>query len=158
MFFLSGGQNNNNPNLSLGGSISNSPVFGTLNNLFSNVTSDEASSGKTDYRCVYVKNSSASDSLYDASVYILAQSSGGSSVTIGTSSAPINTIAPILAVDTLAPSGVTFQETGVDNRLNLGTMTPSSFVPIWIRRVTTPGTDFKEYDNFILKVTGRPFP
>lgn len=158
LFFLSGGQNNTNPNLSLGGSISSALVSGTINNLFSNISSEEASSGRTDYRCVYLKNSSATDSIYDAGAYVSSQSSGGSTATIGLSATPINTVAPLLAVETIVPSGVSFQDSSVDNRINIGTMGPLSFVPVWIRRVTMPGTSFKEYDNFVLKFVGRPFP
>lgn len=76
---------------------------------------------------------------------------------IGLSPTPLNTTAPLLSVDTVAPAEVTFQQSSVDNRISLGTLGPLSVVPIWIKRTTSPGTDFKEYDNFILKVTGKPF-
>jgi hypothetical protein len=156
-FFLSGGPTNTNPNSSIGGAISSSPVLGMLNNLFRDITSEEAASGRTDYRCVYIKNASSSDSLYDAEIYVYSQSSAGSNVTIGTSSSPVGTTAPLLAVDTLSPAGVTFQETSVSNRISIGTIGPNSRVPVWIKRTTTAGTSFKELDNFVLKITGKPF-
>lgn len=152
-FFLSGGSSNNNPNSSLGGAISNYLVTGLLNNIFSDVTSDEASEGKVDYRCVYVKNANSSDSLYDAFVFISSQITGGSYVEIGISGNP----APLIAVDTLAPDGVTFIETNVDNRISVGDISPLQAVPVWIKRVTPSGTSFKENDNFVLKVSGKPF-
>lgn len=156
-FFLSGGSINTDPNYSIGGAISSSPVLGTLNNLFRDVTSEQAASGRTDYRCVYVKNTSGSDSLYEAEIYVYSQSSGGSDVTIGTSPTPVGTTAPLLAVDTLDPSGVTFQETSTSSRISIGTIGPNSAVPIWIKRTTNAGTTFKELDNFVLKITGKPF-
>lgn len=156
-FFLSGGSVNTDPNYSIGGAISSAPVLGVLNNLFRDVSSDEAASGRTDYRCVYIKNISSSDSLYEAEIYVYSQSSGGSSVMIGTSPTPVGTIAPLLAVDTLSPSGVTFQETSSSSRISIGTIGPNSAVPVWIKRVTSAGTTFKELDNFVLKITGKPF-
>jgi hypothetical protein len=156
-FFLSGGSSNSNPNLSLGGEISNTPVLGTLNNIFSDITTEQASSGRTDYRCVYIKNISVSDSLYDAGIYVYSQSSGGSTIEIGTSPTPVDTTAPSIAVDTLAPYDVTFEETSSGSRIILGDVGPESIVPVWIRRTTSPETDFKELDNFVLKITGKPF-
>lgn len=154
-FFLSGGSGNTNPNLSIGGAISNTPVVGILNNLFPDVTSSEASSGKTDYRCIYLRNTSISDSLYLSEVYVSSQISGASYIQIGT--LPVGTLAPLLAVDTMAPSGVAFSDTSVNQKISVGTIPPQSSVPIWIKRQTDPSTGFKERDNFILKISGRPF-
>ena len=156
-FFLSGGAINTDPNYSIGGAISSAPVLGVLNNLFRDVNSDEASLGRTDYRCVYIKNTSSSASLYEAEVYVFSQSSGGSNVVIGISPSPVGTTAPLLAVDTLNPSGVAFQETSPSSRISIGTIGPNSAVPVWIKRTTSAGTSFKELDNFVLKITGKPF-
>lgn len=156
-FFLSGGSINTDPNSSVGGGISTTPVLGTLNNLFRDVSSAQAASGLTDYRCVYIKNASLADSLYEAEVYVYSQTSGGSGVTIGTAASPVGTIAPLLAVDTLEPAGVTFQETSVNSRISIGTIGPNSSVPVWVRRTTDAGTGFKDFDNFVLKITGKPF-
>lgn len=84
-FRLSGGQNNSNPSLSIGGPISNFPVVGTINSVFKDVSKEEAASGKTDYRCLYIVNESQNDTLFDASIAIDSQGSGGSSVQIGIS-------------------------------------------------------------------------
>lgn len=154
-FFLSGGSGNSNPNASIGGGISNTPVIGTLNNLFSDLSSSEATSGKTDYRCLYIKNASVSDSLYMAEVYVYSQSSGGSYVQIGT--LPVGTLASLIPVETTPPTGVTFTDTSVNQKILVGTIPPQSSVPIWIKRTTDPSTSFKEKDNFVLKISGRPF-
>lgn len=67
---LSGGTNNNNPNLSLGGDPSIYDVPLGLQNLFSNVTATEAISGIEDFRCIYVFNNSADSTLYNTYVYL----------------------------------------------------------------------------------------
>ena len=84
-FFYSGGPNNSNPSLSIGGNPSNFPILGSTNNLFPNVTAEDAVAGKTDYRCFYVFNNSPTAALMDASIYVLSQKSGGSTVEIGVS-------------------------------------------------------------------------
>jgi hypothetical protein len=82
-FFLSGGPTNSDPNKSLGGLPSSFLVLGTTNNLFSDLTSEQATSGKTDYRCFYVFNKSGSDSLYDTQVYFSSLAGVGSSIRMG---------------------------------------------------------------------------
>jgi hypothetical protein len=84
-FLLSGGTNNSDPGKSLGGPPSGFPVLGIINNLFSDITTDQAESGKVDYRCFYVKNSNP-QTLYEAKIQISSQDSGGSTVQLGTAS------------------------------------------------------------------------
>jgi len=86
-FLLSGGSNNSDPSKSTGGPPSSFPVLGSINNLFSDITSEEATSGKVDYRCFYIKNSGSSGTLYDAQVSVSAQNLGGSYVEIGVAKA-----------------------------------------------------------------------
>lgn len=69
-FVLSGGTYNNDPNKSLGGDPSLNVIWGTMNNLFDNVTNIEAEDGATNYRCFYVVNNNATDSFYDSRVFI----------------------------------------------------------------------------------------
>jgi hypothetical protein len=84
-FLLSGGSSNQNPNLSLGGSPSSTPVSGSLNSLFSDVDAASATSGTTDYRCFYILNKSSTETLYSASVHVHLQGTGGSYADIGLS-------------------------------------------------------------------------
>lgn len=260
---LSGGSNNSNPQSSIGGSPSSFPILNGLNNLFSNLTTEEATVGKIDYRCFYIFNDSEQDAFLDVSLYIYSQVLGGSSVQIGIAretdvqkieiigqvnsgslilkyeqqeitvdwdgsasnfsnnlveafssidilgieangtttgslssiliyfkgdsdnrnheklelfennlegpdkpivsikkiaeGQPINSIAPQIAVDTVIPSKVTFYATSASEKLSIGNLKPGDGIPIWIKRTTEPNTDFQENDNFILKITGRPF-
>ncbi len=66
----SGGSNNNNPSLSLGGDPSSFEVTSGLQNLFGNVSATEALNGITDYRCVYIFNNAENDTLYNTNVYL----------------------------------------------------------------------------------------
>lgn len=253
-FFLSGDSNNSNPSLSLGGSISNFNITNSINNLFSNITSEEAVAGKTDYRCFYIKNISETDSIYDVELYVSSQGSSGSSVSIGTefsneiqnieilgsvssgdaefsynqnnftvnwstfssdlisgleslgiqgvqvsysntnnihnfsivfagdsanknhptlilinnnfSNSPIITISKQntgrsinyspskLVTDYVAPVNVQFIDD--PTRLSIGNLKPNDFIPVWVRRTTSAGSDFQS-DFFKFKISGKPF-
>lgn len=79
----SGGTTNSNPNLSLGGEPSSQIIIGTMNNLFSNIESEEAETGKEDYRCFYIFNNNQYESFFNLKLKIKEEVSGGSNVYIG---------------------------------------------------------------------------
>lgn len=83
VFVLSGGSSNTDPNRSLGGDPSNQIITGGLNNLFSNISESEAVSGKIDFRCLYVFNQNAVDSLFNVKAFIGSEGEGGSTIKIG---------------------------------------------------------------------------
>lgn len=62
--FYSGGLNNNDPNKSLGGEMSNFIISTSKNNVFNNVNGISYAAGLTDYRCVFLKNTSPNRVLY----------------------------------------------------------------------------------------------
>lgn len=259
-FLLSGGSSNQNPALSLGGSPSSMPVSGNLNSLFADVESTEATSGLTDYRCFYILNGSATETLYSASIHVQSQSLGGSYADIGlskstevqtleisgsptsgtlsmrlggaefqgtwggsgldfltslkssmaaaglgdiqvsytlgsshvftlyfrgsldnkahplvevvsnglspastaavsrqTQGSPINSVAPLVATPSTSPSGVTFSQTSSSSKILVGSLGPGDSMPVWIRRTTPAGTDFKESDSITIRLSGDPF-
>ncbi len=80
---LTGGSTNTNPDLSLGGDPSVQPLTGVLNNLFDNISEEEATAGRTDYRCLYVFNNSSADGMFNVKLYITSQTTGGSDITVG---------------------------------------------------------------------------
>jgi len=80
-YLYSGGSTNTNPNASLGGPPS---IYQVANNLlFDNVTSQQASSGATDYRCLYITNDNATYNFYNPAIYIAFDTAGGANVQIG---------------------------------------------------------------------------
>jgi hypothetical protein len=80
-FFLSGGIGNSDPDFALGGPKSNLPILAGLNNLFSDILSEEAEAGKVDHRCFYIMNTGST--LKNAAMYISDQNSSGSDVLVG---------------------------------------------------------------------------
>ncbi|MHA2043382.1 MAG: hypothetical protein ACW99G_01235 [Candidatus Thorarchaeota archaeon] len=83
LYVYSGGSGNSDPNESLGGDPSAFEITGTLNNLFNNVSNEEATSGNADYRCFYIFNNSLTETLYDASIFVVSQVGGGAATEIG---------------------------------------------------------------------------
>ena len=80
---LSGGTGNLDPNLSLGGDPSATPVTdNSLNNLFDDVTPDEVDSGQEDYRCLYLFNDGSTD-IFSGKLWIYDDFSGGSTLEMG---------------------------------------------------------------------------
>lgn len=80
---LSGGINNLDPSLSLGGYPSTKQIRdGLVNNLFADVTPDQTSTGYEDYRCFYVFNDSE-DPVYNIEVWIESEVEGGASIELG---------------------------------------------------------------------------
>ncbi|MCK9458625.1 MAG: hypothetical protein M0R80_03215 [Proteobacteria bacterium] len=75
-FALSGGTMNTNPTQSLGGHPSAYPITSGMNNLFPNYTLAQTNSGYIDYRCIYVFNNHALDSMYGVTAGIVAVSGG----------------------------------------------------------------------------------
>lgn len=83
-FYLSGGSNNNNPNLSLGGMPSKYAIaLSGTNNLFDNVTAEQAKNGNIEYRCFYIFNDSVDKYLYNCSTYLIQTGSEASNVELG---------------------------------------------------------------------------
>lgn len=80
---LSGGSTNLNPNLSLGGNPSSAPISnGTLNNLFDDVSPDEAFEGMEDYRCIYIFND-GDTTIYNLKIHLQEEVEGGGSIELG---------------------------------------------------------------------------
>lgn len=79
----SGGTNNNNPNLSLGGNPSSFRVSSNvINNLFDDVQPEESTEGAEDYRALYLFNDSQ-ETAFNITVWISDAEDGGSTIEVG---------------------------------------------------------------------------
>lgn len=80
---LSGGTVNINPNDSIGGDPSSTPVLsGVLNNLFDDVSPEESRDGYEDYRCIYFFND-GDTTVYSIKVWIYDDFSEGAEMELG---------------------------------------------------------------------------
>jgi hypothetical protein len=80
---LSGGSSNINPNNSIGGDPSATPILNNaLNNLFDDVTADESREGHEDYRCIYIFNDGET-AIYSFKIWISNDFDGGATMELG---------------------------------------------------------------------------
>jgi hypothetical protein len=158
IMYLSGGGANSDPDASLGGAISSTAfTTATLENLFSNISSAEATAGSTKYRCVYIRNTSGTSDLVNGGKYISQESpSSDTQIDLGLGTSGISGTEQTVADEDTAPSSVTFSHPTTEGaKLSFGgTLTPNDYVPIWIRRTVSPGATATALDNPITVVTG----
>ena len=163
LFVLSNGSyppTNSDPNESLGFTPSNVPVGVSLENLFENITTDDASAGRIDYRCFYVFNDSSTDDLPSTSIYLDEQLDSPIQLSIG-----INTVdevqtltvsgtptggSIVLNYDGSNTSSITYTNvsafaTAIQNALN---------ALAGLSGVTCTGTNFTSYQQYTITFSG----
>jgi len=149
-FRLSGGANNSNPNGSLGGIMSTTLITtDVLENLFDNIKRNEALVGRTEYRCIYVVNTTSHISGATIEITtnptITLASAGldaagkGDGILIG--------VAQTISTEDTTPTNVKFFGEDILSAdgpfdtvvLPLGLLKANEAVPIWLKRVTEQG-------------------
>lgn len=156
-FQLSGGAANADPNASLGGIISsNAIVDATLQNLFDNVTGDEASAGDSEYRCLYIKNTHGTLTLQNAKVWVQTESpSSDSDELIGLGTSAIGGVEQTVADESTAPTGVTFTQSNLEaGALTIGDLAAGEWKALWIRRDILAASSAYNSDGPTLRVKG----
>lgn len=155
-FYKSGAGTPNN----LGGIIrTEHPLNGSLNDIFDNVSSAEALAGATEYRCIYVRNTSNIDTLFAAKVFQSNTANAGVTYQIGWGLAPINGTEPFVANETTSPAvapGVTFAEcSGQSNAAELSAdLGPLQYKAIWIKRIIAASTGVATLATITVTVLG----
>lgn len=145
---------------SLGGAITTDQlVDGLLNDLWDDVVATESTTGRTEYRCVYLQNKNTTLVYQGASVFI-DTNAPNANVThaIGLDPAGLNGVAATVVDETTAPAGVTFSEPGAGTPLSLGDVGVDEFYPIWIRRTVSPGALASAADSLTLGFQGASDP
>lgn len=140
-FYHSGGASNNQGTADLGGAISAVEIpSGTANNLWDDVTNAERVAGDTEYRCIYIKNTSAGGTWKTPVVWIDSQETKGTAAIALDSAAVGATAASSSADENTAPASPA---------VNWGTLTskaagtaiadigPGGYKAIWIKRQVT---------------------
>lgn len=155
-FRLSGGGSNADPNASLGGAMSSNAAGSSI---FDDVSSGEASTGESEYRCIYVRNAHATLTLIGAKAFIQTQTpSADTDVAIALAGEGKNGTAETVANENTAPSGETFSApASYAAGLALGDLAPGDAFPIWVRRTVNAGAA-SAADSFTVRVQGDTNP
>lgn len=134
----------------------------TLNNLFDDVTGDENAASDVEYRCFFVHNSHGSLTWQNVVVWLSAEVSGGTSITIAIDDTAASAIgassaqADEIADESTAPgsgvgsfSGPTSKGTG----LSLGSIAAGSCRAVWVKR-TAANTVAVSNDGVTIRCEG----
>ena len=147
---------------SLGDQISTTAwAGGSVNDLFDDISGAENAASTVDYRCIFVHNSNASNSLQNAVVYLSAEVAGGAGITIAVDNLAASAIgsasaqAAAIATETTAPTGVgAFSApTTAGTGLALGSIPSGSCRAVWIKRTATNSAALSG-DGVTIAVTG----
>ena len=148
-WYLSGGATNSYPNLSLGGAKSSVQVtMDTLNNLFDDVSGDEAAAGQDEYRLVYYANEDTdANGAYSPTAWIADQpydpdppyTPTGETLEIGLAAAGKNAVEDAIATPTTAPDDVVFDDPstkGTGLVFPDGPYGEDAYHGLWVKRAT----------------------
>ena len=155
--YLSGGTDNDDPNLALGGDISTTElVDNTIHNLFAKVGAAEAAAGSTKYRAVFVKNEHASLDFEDIVAYISSQTtSPDTSLKISVATEGKDASIQEITDEDEEPTGQVFSTAaGVGNGLAMGTLGPNEYIGLWIERKVEVGAGAFGNDTTVLGFRG----
>lgn len=156
VYRLSGGAANSDQSASLGGAKSSSSASASI---YDDVSSAEASSGDTEYRCVYIHNNHGTLTYLGSKVWIQTNTpSADTDVAIGLGTSAVNGTEQTVADENTAPSGVTFSApTSFAGGLSIGDIPAGQHKAVWIRRTVNAGAAVAS-DSFTLRVQGDTNP
>lgn len=142
---------------SLGKYVSTTDVTAPPNAFFDDVQSAEASAGDTEYRCIFVYNSHATDSALNVKVSISAEVSGGGTTTTALDNIAAgaangaSALAATVANENTAPTGVGTFDTADKT---IGTLAAGQAKAFWLKRTVGAATGPLVGDGFTITVGG----
>lgn len=147
---LSGGAANATGNASLGGIKSANAMSAAVDQLFDQVSAPEAAAGDIEYRCVYLHNANAADTMTNAVLFISANTPlTSTTVDIGVGSSAVNATEQTIADENTAPVGVTFSAPSTAaTGLALGTIPAGQHRAFWLRFSTTAASGSSTSDGW----------
>lgn len=132
------------------GDISLTELLGVENELFDDVSGDEALGGSTTYKKIYVKNVSLDSSLLSGVVYI------DSSSTSGDDEIYISGCNSLTGENPTGDGQSYVHPTSNDSpqAISIGDLDPGDYKPIWVRRVVDSGASVLTDNTTIISVSG----
>jgi hypothetical protein len=149
---LSGGAANAVGNASLGGVKSANAMSAAVDSLFDFTSASEAVAGDVEYRCVYLHNANATDTMLGYRVWLAANTPlAGSVLDIGLGTAAINATEQTVADESTAPAGVAFSApASFAAGLVVGDLPFGQHKALWLRRTITAGSGSSANDTWQL--------
>jgi hypothetical protein len=140
---------------SLGGAISLQVVPTGLNFFYNDVDYDEATAGSTAYRCFYVKNTHATDTLSATVIYIEVRTNNPStSCELSLGSSGLNGDEQSITGENIAPVGMNWFSTSQPTPIAIGDLLAGEYYPMWIKRIVNTEATGSSVDSVVLAVDG----
>lgn len=136
----------------LGGAATSTQLSGTvMNNLFDNVTPDEASAGDAEYRALDIYN--AGDATAEAvAIYCNGTTSAGTDLLFALEASPTGSTTSIADESTAPTISGSFTAYTSASKLTLPNIAASAYVRLWLKRTVTAGTGNLATDTTTLSV------
>lgn len=147
---LSGGATNTLGDASLGGAKSANAAPTTLDGLFDATTAAQAAAGTVEYRCIYLHNANAADTMTSAVNFMSSNTPlTSTTIDIGVGTSAVNGTEQTIATEATAPTGVTFSApTTAATGLALGNIPFGQHRAFWVRRTVTAGSASSPNDAY----------
>lgn len=133
----------------------------TKNNIFDNVSSAEASSGDTEYRAIYVKNTHATEALQGAKVFIQANTPSTNDVwdfAVEDPSSRTNGSIQTIANENTAPTGLTWYQVSTKATAiaiaGAVDLSAGTFTAIWFRRTVSASASNYANNSCNIRIVG----
>jgi len=167
-FYLTGASSHqgaqSDPDASLGNYYSSTEITSSSdNNLFDDVSGDEASSGDTEYRAFAIVNTHGSLDLQDAVVWIQVDTGNGEddiSFDVEAPSAETNGYIQTIANESTAPTGLggwsdaTSKGTGKACPNGGGDLGTGEWMGVWLRRVISASASAAAAESVTMRIEG----
>lgn len=167
---LSGGAANTTPASSLGGALSTAGggviTDNVANNLWDDVSGDEAAAGDIEYRGIYVRNEHGTLTLQGAVIWFdgsggTAPSNASRNFDMAIAAEAVSTAMATIANESTAPATVSFTRPTTKAgglQLNGGTgLAANAYRGVWVRRTILAGATAAN-DNVSVRVEGDTLP
>jgi hypothetical protein len=158
-WYYSGGATNDDPSLSIGGVKSSVPLASSaLNNLFDDVTGQEAVDGEDEYRLLYFENIDTDvNGLADPLLWISTQPPGDDDLGVGIADAGKSGEETAISDEFTAPADVSFSaptSKGTGLALPDGPYVQNEYVGVWFKRHVPSGSGVTLSDACVFIVEG----
>lgn len=136
----------------LGGAATTTQLSDTaLNNLYDNVSSDEAASGDTEYRALDIYNSGDATAT-SVSCFCTGTPSTGTDILFALETSPTNSITSITTESDAPSISGSFTAYTSESKLNLPDIEVDSYIRLWIARTVAASTSNSASDGTTLSV------
>jgi hypothetical protein len=142
----------------LGGAIDMTtpiPEGGIVGGLWDNVSADEAVTGKTEFRCFYLKNTHSSVSLLNPILVVQKDTESSSDfISVGWGLSLVNVAEQSIATESTYPNNVTFYSgaTAGTGAILGRDIPPMGYKAVWLRRTVGFGAQSQAFNEYTIRL------